>query len=55
MENIKTEVITAEVPCQGCGKLMTVALPFIGCPFCNDCMQSKAYTLGSEIFDYNES
>ena len=49
------EVEIMQVPCQGCGKLITVTLPFIGCPFCNDCMQPKVYSLGSENFDYNES
>lgn len=29
---------TAQLPCQNCGRPVTVILPFIGCVFCNDCL-----------------
>ena len=42
---------TAEVPCQNCGGLVTVSLPFIGCVFCSDCMQSDSgWNDGTEDF-----
>lgn len=33
----KQERTLGEVPCQNCGKMVTVLLPFIGCVFCGDC------------------
>ena len=33
----------AEVLCQNCGKPVWVILPFYGCVFCSDCMQSQSY------------
>jgi hypothetical protein len=29
-----------EVPCQSCGKVVRVTLPFYGCVFCSDCKNS---------------
>ena len=29
-----------EVPCQNCGRLVIVTLPFIGCVFCKDCQKT---------------
>jgi len=49
------EIETAEVPCQGCRKKIVVILPYTGCPFCEDCVMPKAYTLGTEDFTHNES
>ncbi len=31
-----------EAPCQNCGRMVTVMLPFIGCVFCNDCARSDS-------------
>lgn len=33
----------ADVPCQGCGKTITVAIPFTGCPFCSDCIKPQIW------------
>ena len=27
-----------EAPCQNCGRMVTIMLPFVGCVFCGDCM-----------------
>lgn len=41
----------AELPCQSCGKLVTVMLPFYGCVFCSDCIKGESYeTADSEEF-----
>lgn len=32
-----------EVPCQNCGKKVTVMLPFFGCVFCGDCTRTVGY------------
>ena len=45
----------AETPCQGCGKSITVAVPFSGCPFCSDCIAPQSWSLGTEDFIHNES
>jgi len=29
-----------EVPCQNCGRLVAVIVPFLGCVFCSECMES---------------
>lgn len=34
---------TEELPCQNCGKLVWVTLPFYGCVFCSDCMKGESY------------
>ncbi|KKL57202.1 hypothetical protein LCGC14_2237810 [marine sediment metagenome] len=26
-----------ESPCQNCGRMVTIILPFVGCVFCGDC------------------
>ncbi len=31
-----------EVPCQNCGKMVTIMLPFFGCVFCGDCSQADS-------------
>ena len=31
-----------QVPCQNCGKLVTISLPFLGCVFCRDCMMGDS-------------
>lgn len=31
-----------EAPCQNCGKMVTISLPFLGCVFCGDCMRSDS-------------
>jgi hypothetical protein len=35
---------TTEMPCENCGKPVTVLLPFIGCVFCAECAKSKSVT-----------
>ena len=35
----KQEKTVGEVPCQNCGKQVTVLLPFLGCVFCGDCVK----------------
>jgi len=32
----------AELPCQNCGRLVTVILPFVGCVFCADCAKGDS-------------
>ena len=34
----KIERTMGKAPCQNCGKMVTVMLPFLGCVFCGDCM-----------------
>jgi len=52
----ETETETIEVPCQNCQKLITVPVPFIGCPFCEDCTNNRVmWSLGTEHFNYNET
>lgn len=42
---------TAEVPCQNCGRLVTITLPFVGCVFCSDCMNNDSgWNDGTEQF-----
>lgn len=33
----------SELPCQNCGKLVRVMLPFYGCVFCEDCASGESY------------
>jgi len=49
---IDTETPTiGEVPCQNCGRMVTVVLPFIGCVFCDDCMKDDSSSdANSEAF-----
>ena len=45
------EKALAEIPCQNCGKLVTVMIPFIGCIFCSDCMiGDSGWNDGTEDF-----
>jgi len=47
----KQEKTLGEVPCQNCGKMVTVLLPFIGCVFCGDCSQADSgWNDGTEDF-----
>ena len=40
-----------KMPCQNCGKMVTVMLPFIGCVFCGDCMRGDSSSeANSEAF-----
>ena len=34
------EKALAEVPCQNCGRMVTILVPFVGCVFCGDCMRN---------------
>lgn len=36
---------TVEVPCQSCGKIVVVILPYKGCAFCEDCWE-QSRTMG---------
>lgn len=44
-----------EIPCQGCGKLITVVLPFTGCPFCSHCLRGRSWPGTTEQYDYGEA
>ena len=45
------EKTVGEIPCQNCGKMVTVMLPFIGCVFCSDCMKGDSgWNDGTEQF-----
>ena len=40
-----------EEPCQNCGRMVTIMLPFLGCVFCGDCMGADSgYNDGTEDF-----
>ncbi len=46
METASTSYIwpepsSADVPCQNCGKMVTIMVPFVGCVFCNDCSKGS--------------
>ena len=43
MSDKDNPVQTAELPCQNCGKLVMVAIPFYGCIFCDECMKFQSY------------
>jgi hypothetical protein len=47
---MKDEKIFTELPCQNCGKLVTVALPFVGCVFCSDCWEPSFITADAPEF-----
>jgi hypothetical protein len=36
-----------DLPCQNCGKLVRVMLPFYGCIFCEDCI--KGYSISWKL------
>jgi hypothetical protein len=38
-----------EVPCDSCGKMVAVLLPFVGCVYCGDCISltNNFYTSGT--------
>lgn len=40
----------AEVPCQNCGRMVSVMLPFYGCVFCSDCQDGGSYSAMAEEF-----
>ena len=47
----KIEPSIGKVPCQNCGRLVTVMLPFLGCVFCSDCIKGDSgYNDGDETF-----
>ena len=37
------EMMMDKLPCQNCGKLVDVCLPFYGCVFCSECMKGESY------------
>ena len=55
-KNLKGKTMeTIEIPCQNCGKKIEIITPFVGCPFCEECMNNQVmWTSGTENFDYNE-
>jgi len=38
----KQERTLGEAPCQNCGRMVAVMLPFIGCVFCGDCAKNDS-------------
>ena len=40
----RPEQSVGELPCQNCGTLVTVHLPFIGCVFCEECSHGISYS-----------
>ena len=56
----KVEIQTiAKLPCQNCGKLVIVHIPFYGCIFCSECMKDESYETADapefkRKFDWNE-
>lgn len=40
---MKNKIIWEWVPCQNCGKLVHICLPFYGCVFCDECMEGESY------------
>ena len=32
-----------KLPCQNCGELVEVCLPFYGCVFCSECKRGESY------------
>jgi len=48
---IPIEKRLAKLPCQNCGRLVTVHLPFMGCVFCSDCARAdSSWESNSEHF-----
>ena len=35
----KVKPCLAECPCQSCGKMVTIMVPFLGCVFCQECIE----------------
>ena len=47
----KQERTLGEAPCQNCGKMVTIMLPFVGCVFCEDCARGDSgWNDGTEQF-----
>jgi hypothetical protein len=44
----KTQSGVIYIPCQGCGIPVAVHVVFIGCAFCEKCLRSKSWSVGSE-------
>lgn len=46
------EIETVDAPCQNCGKLVKVQVPFVGCVFCGDCMigGTNHFVYGTKTF-----
>lgn len=44
----------ADVPCQNCGKLVKVKVPFVGCVFCGDCGSARDFTWSATTEDFQE-
>lgn len=43
MEDFRLEdVRMAKLPCENCGRVVSVIVPFVGCVFCNDCMMGDS-------------
>jgi len=39
-----------DVECQNCGRLVKVPLNYVGCVFCDDCMQPEIYQADASEF-----
>ena len=49
--SFKFEPELGEAPCQNCGILVTILLPFVGCVFCSDCIKAdSSYEATAENF-----
>jgi len=47
----KQEKLLGQAPCQNCGKMVTIMLPFLGCVFCGDCNTADSgWNDGTEDF-----
>ena len=45
------EKTLGKAPCQNCGKMVTILLPFVGCVFCGDCgINDSGQNDGTEDF-----
>ena len=36
------EIKIVKMPCENCGKIVKIIVPFVGCVFCNDCMRGDS-------------
>jgi hypothetical protein len=43
-----------EIPCQSCGEIVSVMLPFAGCAFCANCSAANQYSYSEEWHGHKE-
>ena len=41
-----------QAPCQSCGRLVWIILPFVGCVFCGECGQPKVWQQQASVEDF---